>query len=330
MSTDVDHVEHLRRVGRAMLRGNVVPVLGAGANLCDRGDDEGWTPGANLPNGAELSKWLAHELDCRVDDPSDLLRVSQYADLTSGAGELYGRLHELLDRDYPIPSLHTFLATLPSRMAEHGRPRRHQLIVTTNYDDLMERALLAAGERFDIVTYRATGPDRGLFVHDRSHAGPSDIQDEATARVIKVPKRYDRVSSELRTVVLKIHGAVDRRDDADDSYVITEDDYIDYLTHTAPNELIPVRLLAELLNSHFLFLGYAMRDWNLRVLLHRLWALRDRSFSSWAVQRNVEAFDEKVWARRQVELRPMLLSDYIEHLDACIDALLAESSAVAG
>jgi hypothetical protein len=330
MSVDADLGEHLRRVARAILKGSVVPVLGAGANLCDRGSGEGWTLGSNLPSGAELAEWLARELECRVENPSDLLAVSQYADLTSGAGELYGHLHQLLDRDYPIPSLHRFLASLPARMAAHGLPRRHMLIVTTNYDDLMERALVEAGEPFDVVRYLSGGPDRGLFVHDRSHAGPDRAQDEAGPRVIKVPKRYDRVSSDLRTVVMKIHGAVDRMDESRDSYVITEDDYIDYLTRTSPNELIPVRLLAELLNSHFLFLGYAMRDWNLRVLLHRIWGLRDRSWSSWAVQRHVESFDEKVWARRQVELRAMELSGYVESLTAFVDAVLEDAGALAG
>jgi hypothetical protein len=330
MDTQIDLQEHLRRVGRAMLNGRVVPVLGAGANLCDRDPAEGWKPLSNLPSGEELAHWLADELECRVENTGDLSSVSQYAELTSGEGELYERLHGLLDRDYPVPSLHAFLAGLATRMAAHDRPRRHQLIVTTNYDDLMERALLAAGEPFDVVRYVATGEDRGHFVHDRTHAGPEGAQADAQPRVIKVPKRYDRVSSELRTVVLKIHGAVDRIDDAQDSYVITEDDYIDYLTRTEPNELIPVKLLEELLHSHFLFLGYAMRDWNLRVLLHRIWMLRERKWASWAVQRHVEPFDEKVWARRQVELRAMLLSDYVAQLTACVDELLAEPSVVAG
>ena len=226
MSSAVELREHARRVARAMLKGSVVPVLGAGANLCDRGPDEEWMPWSDLPNGAELARWLAHELECRVDDPSDLLRVAQYADVTSGAGELYDRLHELLDRDYPIPSLHRFLAGLPARMAAHGLPPRYQLIVTTNYDDLMERALVEASEPFDVVRYLAGGPDRGLFVHE---PGARDDGAPARSRVIKVPKRYDAVSSDMRTVVLKIHGAVDRAERRDDCYVITEDDYIEFL-----------------------------------------------------------------------------------------------------
>ena len=40
-------------------------------------------------------------------------------------------------------------------------------------------------------------------------------------------------------MILKIHGAVDRTDSDRDSYVITEDHYIDYLTRTDISEPRP-------------------------------------------------------------------------------------------
>lgn len=98
-STAVDLHEHLEFVASAMLIGNVGPVLGAGANLCDRAIDEDWTPGANLPNSVELARWLAQKLRCDVADTADLLRVSQYAGVTRGVGPLYGQLRELFNDD---------------------------------------------------------------------------------------------------------------------------------------------------------------------------------------------------------------------------------------
>jgi hypothetical protein len=316
--------EHLEFVASAILEGNVVPVLGAGANLCDRAVDEKWTFGSNLPNGAELAEWLAKKLKCEVDDTADLLRVSQYAGVTRGRGPLYKHLRELFNHDdYPIPSLHRFLAGLPARTEQKGLPRRHQLIVTTNYDDLLERALQEAHEPYDVVRYLAAGPDQGRFVHEPSDADGNSAGDDS-AHVIRTPRKYDGISLDRRTVVLKIHGGFDRRSASHDSYVITEDDYIDYLTRTSPNDLIPATLLEQLLNSHFLFLGYAMRDWNLRVLLHRIWGLRDLTWESWAVQRRVGTFDEKMWSRQSVELRQMLLSDYTRELSACVEVAIGQ------
>jgi hypothetical protein len=306
--------QHLRIVAKAILKGNVVPVLGAGANLCDRAPDEPWTPGSNLPSGAELSMLLADEFDCEVVDRSDLVRVSQYADVTTGEGPLYAQLREVFVQDYVVPSLHRFLAGLPGWMVDNDRPPRTQLILSTNYDDLVEHALRDAGVEFDLVRYVANGPNQGLFVHE---------QPDGSEHVVAIPNEYDAVDPERRTVVLKIHGAIDREDPRQDSYVITEDHYIEYLTRTNPSELIPVKLLDKLVNSHFLFLGYGMRDWNLRVILHRILALRELDWTSWAVQDRVDRLDEKLWRKRQVELHECRLSDYVSALRATLEAVIA-------
>ena len=66
--------------------------------------------------------------------------------------------------------------------------------------------------------------------------------------------------------------------------MVTEDDYIDYLAQTELAAVVPVSLAAKLRRSHFLFLGYTMADWNLRVVLDRLWGDEPLSYHSWAVQ----------------------------------------------
>ncbi|MGA2012244.1 MAG: SIR2 family protein [Solirubrobacteraceae bacterium] len=314
-------LQDVKWIATAMLDGEVVPVLGAGANLCDRAAGAAWTQGADLPDGSELADWLATQLQCDIVERHDLLRVSQYAKVTRGPGPMYKRLHKLFDDDdYPIPTVHRFLAGLPGRMKAGGMQPCYQLIVTTNYDNLMERALRAEREPFDVVRYFAGGDRPGRFVHDRSDAGGDQPAGEVAPVVIKEPKKYLEVSTDARTVVLKIHGGFDRRGADHDSYVITEDDYIDYLTQTSPSALIPANLLRTLTNSSFLFLGYAMRDWNLRVLLHRIWGLRAQGWQSWAVQRDVSEFDEKMWGERDVKLRQALLSDYIAELSGYVDA----------
>ena len=163
---DREFGKHLRTVAKAILRGDVVPVLGAGANLCDRQPDERWIRGRNFPSGSELSRWLADEFECEVPDRGDLVRVSQYADITEGEAPLYRRLREVFLEDCQMPSLHTFLSGLPSWMADSGRMPRTQLIVSTNYDDLMEHALREANVEFDLLRYVTNGPNQGRFVHE--------------------------------------------------------------------------------------------------------------------------------------------------------------------
>ena len=42
--------------------------------------------------------------------------------------------------------------------------------------------------------------------------------------------------------------------------------------------------MAKLRRSHFLFLGYPVRNWSLRVFLHRIWGREKVAYRSWAVE----------------------------------------------
>jgi hypothetical protein len=66
-----------------------------------------------------------------------------------------------------------------------------------------------------------------------------------------------------------------------------------------------------------------MRDWNLRVMLHQILALRDLDWKSWAVQDRVDELDEKLWRTRDVDLLQRQLSDYVTGLKAALDEVIA-------
>jgi hypothetical protein len=95
-------------------------------------------------------------------------------------------------------------------------------------------------------------------------------------------------------VILKIHGAVDRGAGENDSFVITENNYIDYLTRTDVRRLIPRGLAAKLRSSSILFLGYSLRDWNLRAIFHRIWQEEKLGWKSWAIRRPLPPLPEEL------------------------------------
>ena len=77
-------------------------------------------------------------------------------------------------------------------------------------------------------------------------------------------------------------------------------------------------------DSHFLFLGYSLRDWNLRVILSRIWDGRRLASQSWAVQREsgrLSAIEKKLWqSRGDVELLYVELDEYVANLRAELPA----------
>jgi SIR2-like protein len=306
--------QHWRQVAGEMLAGRVVPFLGAGANLCGRPGKLSWrgNQSAWLPSGRELSYYLARRFTYQGKNRDDLVRVSQYVALTLGSLPLYDELRQLFDRDYPPTSLHQLLAQIPGILS--GRPDRarpYQLIVTTNYDDALEQAFDRAGEAYDVVWYE--GPRRGSPAPGGRcmHRTP----DGEVHEVVRA-NEYGAISLERRPVILKVHGAVDRHEASsqNDSYVISEDHYIEYLSDTRLTDLFPVTLLETLFTCHFLFLGYRLRDWNVRVILHQIWREREHELDAWAIQRDVEEIDRVLWDKRGVHLLDIPLDDYVEGL----------------
>jgi DNA-binding SARP family transcriptional activator len=289
--------DHFDEVLRILLDGRLVAVLGA---------DVG-----------ELAGRLADRFDY-LEEGAGLPRVAQYVSVMKGSGPLYDELHALLDADVPPTAVHRLFASIPPVLRERGVP--YQLIVTTSYDLALEAAFLEAGEEFDVVSYIATGPARGKFCH---------ITPEGRGRLIDLPNTYaTELSLERRTVILKLHGQVDRGPEREwESFVVTEDDYIDYLAQMDLTGAVPVSLAAKLRRSHFLFLGYTMADWNLRVILNRLWSDQPLSYRSWAVQPQPMPLEREFWRRRDVEVHELPLEQYAGILARYAGIELAEATA---
>jgi DNA-binding SARP family transcriptional activator len=149
--------------------------------------------------------------------------------------------------------------------------------------------------------------DGGKFCH---------FSPDGAARVVDVPNRY---ATELdlgrRTVILKLHGSVDPTPErAWESFVVTEDDYLDYLPESDLAAAIPVALAAHLRRSHFLFLGYAMQDWNLRLVLNRVWGGATVNYRSWAVAPGMPALERALWRRRDVDVLNVGLEGFVNTL----------------
>jgi DNA-binding SARP family transcriptional activator len=278
--------DHFEQVLGALFDGRLVAVLGA-----EIGD---------------LTARLAQRFDF-AENGHGLPRVAQYVAVMKGSGPLYDELHTLLDAEATPTPIHRFFAALPPLLRERGVP--HQLLVTTSYDLALEAAFLEAGEEFDVVSYIAAGPQRGKFCH---------LRPDGSARVVDLPNTYaTELSLEQRTVILKLHGQVDRSPEREwESFVVTEDDYIDYLSHSNVAAAVPVGLAAKLRRSHFLFLGYTMADWNLRVVLNRLWSDHPLSYRSWAVQPEAKPLEREFWRRRDVDVQELPLERYVELLAA--------------
>jgi DNA-binding SARP family transcriptional activator len=281
---------------RALLNGRLVLVLGARVNHEDNG--------APYLRPDEVAAYLADRFGCPPDERRDLAHVAQFVAVTKGTGPLYDELHELLAADHATGPVHRRLAELPRLLRERGAPQ--PIVASTNYDRAFERALADAGEQFDTLSYVAAGRHRGKFIHSTA---------EGAASVIDLPNTYADLPVGDRLIVVKVHGQVDPDPGREhESFVVSEDDYIGYLAQTEITSVLPVTLAAKLRRSHFLFLGYPLRDWTLRVFLQRIWLDERPSYRSWAIEPGTEPVEREFWRYRGVDVVESQLGDYVQRL----------------
>jgi hypothetical protein len=248
----------------------------------------------------------------------DLVKVAQYVELAKGTLPLHEALHEVFTRTYRPTVVHRFLARL-AKVVPSDYPL---LLLTTNYDDALEQALREVDVAYDLVTYVTDYPERtrGYFTHSSWQPG---AEEESKPVAIARAKAYTNLL-ETRPAIVKIHGATRRKRTVDeDNYVITEDDHIDFLVHKDATRSLPIAVAERLPRSHFLFLGYALKDWNLRVLLRKIWREQRRTAKSWSVRLDADEMEDHWWEKQGVSTLRHPLSSYILTLrGACLSDLV--------
>jgi hypothetical protein len=288
-------------------QGGVIPFLGSAASLSKRNPHVEWEPPEAaaaqprdrwLPSANELARCLARQSSFPRGERVDLAKVAQYYEVVTGRKLLDLKLQEIFDCEQPVPALHTYLATLPGPL----------IIVTTNYDDLIERAFVGAGRPFDLVVHTVTEAGEKLLWWPYGQENP-----------VRVLAKNLLVDLDKTTIIYKMHGTVDRRKAAEklSQFVITEDDYIDFLSRMTNKTAIPAIFAQPFQTRNFLFLGYGLSDWNLRVVLNRIEKelRRKDQFVSWAIQKKPQLIEQKFWERRGVTVYNLTIEEFLFGLE---------------
>jgi hypothetical protein len=278
-------------------KGLVIPFLGAGASLLRDPRGGNWrSPSSGfLPKAGELAEYLDRRSGYPSNAPPELTRVAQYFEGVAGRQGLDDELREVFARAYRPGPLHIFLADSPCRV-----------LVTTNYDCLLEKAFEDKRRSYHHVVYRNGAPTLfySRYDGDSGHAGTPE---PVIPNELVIPK-------DGTPIIYKMHGSADLESPERDSYLITEDDYIQFLSRMVANTAIPALFAEPFKTSHMLFLGYGLQDWNLRVILHKIWQEWPSSRAAWAIQHKALPLEKEFWSRRQLTIYERTIDELLEHL----------------
>jgi len=309
-------------IARQWVAQRVVPFLGASASVA--GMDEGCKA---ILDARGFAAMLIREAAYPGDSSDPLTKVAQYTE--DRAAGRFGLLeyvsrefNEVLDdpgSGITLPyrcALTRFLETIPMTLP--------QLVLTTNYDTIIERTLdqpafREQGVRYVAVSHVIRGNQEfgQLLCYDSLDGDPLKlIPSEFDASLLPGGRYADHV------VIYKMHGTSRHTGTpgSDDSIVLTETDYVNFMADDLLGR-IPETIISKLRSSHLLFLGYSLEDWNFRVFLQRLRKLDLQSPQRphWACR----LFDENsrsgqvekmFWEKRNVILYNLDLSVFLDAL----------------
>jgi hypothetical protein len=194
-----------------------------------------------------------------------------------------------------------------------------EFIVTTNYDTLVERVLEKRGVPYLAISHIIKGPKVGRFLCYQSVQAPLSTSDIQTRRQLEEQLGTLENQGALSVLIYKMHGTACMRGGGEtiDSFVLTENDYVDFFAQNMLN-LIPAKILEFLRTKRLLFLGYALEDWNFRVLLRKLQLIQrketDNIHRHWAFLLGADEVEVKFWERRGVNLYQMSLDVFLSNL----------------
>jgi hypothetical protein len=271
-----------------------VPFLGAGANISRENPAY-----QGLPLGGEVAWRIGDELKYTKNRAmaAGMARIALEYELRSDRGYLLDFLMKAVPDEQRIPSpLLETLAKLPLG-----------LVVTTNYDRLLERALQSEGRQFELLV--------------QPIGGFEDIP--ATWAL------FDKLEHDAEIIVYKIHGSFGHDPETGGAperagpprVIITEDDYIEFLAvHEKESERIgvPKIIRSKLIPSTLLFLGYGLQDWDFRTIYRGLVGRlnkHDRR-ASFAIQKNPPRYWVKYWESQGIEIFNMDAYQFAEQLTA--------------
>ena len=225
-------------IARAVSEGQCILFLGAAVHVPPpEGSPYTYPEAQRPPLGSALSEELARKCELQErhpkESPTQLARVSLFYETEKSRTRLVEEVKEAVQiGKKPSPVLHA-IAELP-----------FPIVITTNFDQLLERALEDKGKAPQVSVY---SPESGDATEDYSGAQPT-------------PER---------PFVLKIHGDIGRPE----SIVITDEDYIQFVLRMSDKEPYnPVPMTARFFFMKWttLFVGYSLVDYNLRLLFKTL------------------------------------------------------------
>ena len=265
----------------------------------------------------------------RVADPPDpLSSITGYYESKTTRRSLWTNLHMIISgKNQPTPT-HKLLAAAAKRHFEQAHVWQDYLILTTNYDCLMEDALDLAGVDYVVLAPRKS--DQKVLVRFSDGIDSAEELTRMHSGNFYPDNLYLSKDGKM-VVVCKMHGCLNPRlTDKDDGLVISDNDYVTYISQmNSAHGTLPSYVNTLMQDKAFLFLGYSLADWNVRSVFETIRKKRGQDFAGqdYAVTSYLGDYELEFFKRNGLAILKTDLNTYVHSVAEVLQKLKGNNSA---
>jgi SIR2-like domain len=249
--------------------------------------------------------------------PEALTSITSYYEKLLGRQRLWKLLKEIFEsKKVPTPT-HRLLAQ--AAKFNIGRLAQDYLIITTNYDCLMEKALDELEVPYVVLTTKRGNDPKVLTRFASTIPNCEALKEEYSNKVYPVDFHLEKEKEKRDSwvVIFKIHGCLSPEAAyPEDGLVISDNDYVSYVTRMGKKgSLIPSHVSRLMRDKPFWFLGYSLSDWNVRSIYETLKQSSDPDkggLPDYSVMYSVGEFEKLFFEKNNITIFQASLNEFVE------------------
>lgn len=250
-----------------------------------------------------------------ANPPEALTSIASYFERLRGRKDLWELLRQVIGSKMIPTRTHRLLAEA-AKFQLNQKGALDYLVITTNYDTLMENALDDLKIPYIVITTRKSD-SKVLLRCSESVENREFLRNRYWNK--DFPDRFVLNKPQSVALIYKIHGCLHPDFGFDDEgLVVSDNDYVDYVTRMSSIGMIPATVGELMRDKRLWFLGYSLSDWNVRSIYETVKQKSDPDHRNkdYSVMYSVGDFEGLFFEKNDITIFQASLNDFVDGIIA--------------
>ena len=250
-----------------------------------------------------------------ANPPEALTSIASYYERLQGRKDLWELLRQVIGPKKTPTRTHRLLAEAALHQLNQ-KGASDYLVITTNYDLLMENALDDLKIPYIVLTTKKL--DSKVLIRCSENVENREFLRKKYWNT-EYPGRFVLSKPQSVVIIYKIHGCLHPDFGFDDEgLVVSDNDYVDYVSRMSSSGMIPATVGDLMREKRLWFLGYSLSDWNVRSIYETIKNKSDpdRKNKDYSVMYSVGDFEGLFFEKNDITIFQASLNEFVSELVA--------------